>query len=430
MTYEEALQYVSSLQKRGWRLGLDRMERLVEELGSPHVGPRFLHVAGTNGKGTVTSFIQSILTEMGVNAGGYFSPYVYDFRERIQHRRRWIEKAEFARLAAAVIPVAERLEQTEVGGPTEFEFKTAVGFLFWQEKSCEAVALEVGLGGRLDATNVVQPAVSVITRIALDHKEHLGETIRAIAGEKAGIVKPKAPVVAATGDAEATAVIREAANRCGAPFFEYGVDFEAQKKPEGWTVRFLHHSYPNVLPNGASRVAAVNAATAIAALHVAGYSPANGHVREGLANGMPPGRMERLKTRPPFVLDGAHNPDAVRAVLAELSGRGAIGAIVWSAATGHAGGEVLLELCSSGAPVIAAPMSHPRGLPPKEIEELARRAGAIYAESVEAAIGRALELDPGADPILVTGSFYLLGEAKRAIRELLGLDTEGAFEPA
>lgn len=430
MTYEGALDYVSSLQHRGWRLGLDRMERLVADLGSPHIGPRFFHVAGTNGKGSVTSFIQSILTEMDVNVGGYFSPYVYDFRERIQHRRRWIEKEAFARLTEAAVPAARALEETELGGPTEFEFKTAVGFLYWREKACEAVALEVGLGGRLDATNVVHPAVSILTRIALDHQEHLGDTIPAIAREKAGIIKPGAPVISATGDPEATAVVREVADRFGCPVLELGSGFEPLERDGAWTIRLGNVELRDVLPMAAGRIAATNAAVAVAALDVAGYRPTPDQIRAGLANGMPPGRMERLGTAPPIVLDGAHNLDAIRAVIKEVSAAGPLGAVVWSAATGHNAGQVLQTLAELRVSVIAVPMSHPRALGREEVAELARTAGVDFAESVAEGIAIALRTAKKSEQILVTGSFYLLAEAKKAILEAAGLDTEGAFEPA
>ncbi|HEY0866603.1 MAG TPA: hypothetical protein VGE01_04465, partial [Fimbriimonas sp.] len=208
MTYPEALAYVSGLEPRGWRLGLDRMQAFIDRAGlSQNVGrppgtdpagkpgARFIHVAGTNGKGSVTAFLQSMLVEHGYRTGAFFSPYVVDPRERVQFGRSLISESDFASVVAHLKPIAESFSETEFGGITEFEFKTAVGVEYWRRKRCEWVALEVGLGGRLDATNVVHPACSAIVSIGYDHTQILGDTLEKIAFEKAGIVKPETPLV-------------------------------------------------------------------------------------------------------------------------------------------------------------------------------------------------------------------------------------------
>ena len=216
MTYPEARKYIESLQARGWRLGLDRMEVFLDRLGNPHDGLRAFHIAGTNGKGTVTGMISACLTSAGYKTGSFYSPYVYDFRERIQIDGEMISKADVARLTALIKPVADEMVYEEVGGPTEFEFKTAMAFVYWKEMGCDVAAVEVGLGGRLDATNVIEePVCAVITEIGLDHQQYLGDTIEKIAFEKAGIVKPGRPVVTGVTDDRAYGVIREAAEERG-----------------------------------------------------------------------------------------------------------------------------------------------------------------------------------------------------------------------
>lgn len=426
-TYEEALTYVSSLEKRGWRLGLDRMQELLRRLGDPHVGQRFLHVAGTNGKGSVTAYIQGILCEMGLRAGGFFSPYVYDFRERIQICGELIPREDVARLAELIAPVSEALATTALGGPTEFEFKAAMGFLYWREQGCDAVALEVGLGGRLDATNVVDPAVSVITSIALDHREHLGDAIEQIAAEKAGIIKLGKPVV--SGAAAGAEVVRATAQSLSAPIWELGeeVRFGANEDGTLW-VKTPVRKFDNLRPAMIGGHQRANLALAIAAIHAAGWNPDAETVQRAVAKARLPGRLESLGEPPRLFLDGAHNPAAIQAVLDAVLPLG-VQVAVWSAATGHDAGEVLAALVARVPAVITCPMRHARALSAEQVQRLAKAKGASYAEGVPEAIQEALRLSPG-HPVLITGSFYLLGEAKEAVKEALGLDSERRFEPA
>jgi len=426
-TYGEAVAYISSLEKRGWRLGLDRMQELLRRLGNPHEGQKFLHVAGTNGKGSVTAYIQAILCEMGLRAGGYFSPYVYDFRERIQICGEMIPEQDVTRLCGVLAPISDSLQGTEYGGPTEFEFKTAMGLLFWRERACDAVALEVGLGGRLDATNVVDPVVSVITSISLDHREHLGDTVEQIAAEKAGIVKPKRPVVSGAG--AGAHVVREIADAVGAPLWELGAEVRCGVNEAGalW-VETPVARFGGLRPAMVGEHQQSNVALAIGAIHVAGWHPEERAVREAVAKTRLPGRLEPLGDPPRLFLDGAHNAAAIQAVLDALAGF-RVQTAVWSAASGHDAEAVLAKLTARLPSVIACPMQHRRALPSEEVRILANRHGASYAASVSDALAEAQRLSEGR-PILVTGSFYLLAEAKEAAKTTLGLDSARRFEPA
>lgn len=403
------------------------MQEFLRRVDNPHLGTKFLHVAGTNGKGSVTAYIQAILCQMGLRAGGFFSPYVYDFRERIQLCGEMIPEEDVARLCGVLAPVSDALVGTEFGGPTEFEFKTAMGFLFWRERGCDAVALEVGLGGRLDATNVVDPIVSVVTPIALDHREHLGDTIEQIAAEKAGIVKPGRPVVSGAGDGAPT--IRNFAKRLGAPLWELGAEVRLRAESDGaiavhtpvGRVRGLRPAMLGVHQRA-------NVALAVAAIHAAGWTPEESAVQAAVARARLPGRLQPLGEPPRAFLDGAHNPAALRAVLDALGGEG-VRVAVWSAATGHDADAALAELTSRLPVVIACPMKHSRALSGQEMQALARTHGARFSKEVADAVAEALSLSPR-HPILVTGSFYLLAEAKEAIESAFGLDSESRFEPA
>jgi len=426
-TYTEAVTYISSLERRGWRLGLERMTELLRRLGDPHNGPRFLHVAGTNGKGSVTAYIQAILCEMGLRTGGYFSPYVYNFRERIQICGEMIREEDVARLCALIAPISDALEATELGGPTEFEFKTAMGFVFWREQACDAVALEVGLGGRLDATNVIDPAVSVITSISLDHREHLGETVEQIAAEKAGIVKPGRPVVSGAG--AGAHVVHEVANTVGAPLWELGASVRYGAEDDGalW-VETPAGRLCGMRPTMLGRYQWANIALALGAVHAAGWRPSEHEVQRAVAKTTLPGRLEPLGDPPRLFLDGAHNPAAIHAVLDALADYGVCVA-VWSPATGHDAGEALSALTSRMPTVVACPMPHARALLADQVRSLAQALGAQFAESVPDAIADALRLSPS-NPVLVTGSFYLLAPAKEAAHALwdpsVGSPSEGA----
>ena len=236
MTYEQALAYIAALEPRGWRLGLDRMQEFVhragldQSIGNPS-GPQFIHVAGTNGKGSTTAFLQSILVESGYRTGSFFSPFVVDPRERVQFGRELIGKQELADLTEALIPVADSLTDSEFGGITEFEFKTAIGFQYWKQRHAEWVALEVGLGGRLDATSVVTPCASIIVSIGLDHMHILGDTRAKIAFEKAGVIKPGAPVIVGDLPPDALEVVTEVAQANTAPIWRWGHEVLWDKAP-------------------------------------------------------------------------------------------------------------------------------------------------------------------------------------------------------
>ena len=219
MDFDEALAYMEGRLRLGVKLGNERFLALLHRLGDPQERLRVVHIAGTKGKGSTAAMAASVLRAAGHTVGMYLSPYVYDVRERIQINDEMISRADFARWVSVIRPHVEALEATEHGPTTEFELKTAVGLCFFAERAVDYAVLEVGLGGRLDATNVVAgPLVTVITNIGLDHTELLGETLGAIAGEKAGIVKPGVPCVTGVPvGGEAWQVIARICGERGAP---------------------------------------------------------------------------------------------------------------------------------------------------------------------------------------------------------------------
>jgi len=313
MTYNNALQHIHSLHRFGVKPGLERITALCAALGNPQEQLKFIHVAGTNGKGSACAMLAEIAMAAGLKTGLYTSPYVYDFRERMQINGDMISKEDLSRLTQKIKNIAEALPEPV----TEFEFVTALGFAWFAERQCDLVVLEVGMGGRWDATNVVaSPLCSVIMKIAMDHTEILGDTIAKIAGEKCGIIKPGCPVVTTCGqEPEALAVIKKACEEKGSPLV---IADEAE-------CEILSSSLAGsecVLAGLPVRVPLIgrhmcrNALTVVKAARLLGFS--DKAIQDGIAHVKMPGRMEVLSAEPLILFDGGHNPDCARAIAAAL----------------------------------------------------------------------------------------------------------------
>lgn len=419
MTYPEALDYIAALAPRGWRLGLDRMAEFARRAGlSDALGPdapAFVHVAGTNGKGSTTAYVQSLLHESGYRVGAFFSPYVYDPRERIQLGRELIPETIFAGLATLLEPIAEEFTETEFGGISEFEFKTAMALMFYKRLRCEWVALEVGLGGRLDATNIVTPRVGVIVSIGLDHTNILGGTLAEIAHEKAGIIKPGVPVVVGHMPPEALTVIeREAADK-GAEIWRYGIEISLERAARDGSLVVTtprgRHAGLNLGIEGAMQEH--NLALAVAACDAAGATRTLGGLQRGSALARIPGRFEIRKVGgKTFILDGAHNPDAAD-VLAQSLESLRLGSIhlLTGMVEGHDPSAFYARIWPLVEAATVVPVGVPRTLDPNLIAKGLQTAE--VAIDAEAGLERALAAIQ--DVVLVTGSFYLVGEVGRLL---------------
>ncbi|MBQ3055917.1 MAG: bifunctional folylpolyglutamate synthase/dihydrofolate synthase, partial [Clostridia bacterium] len=313
MTYREAVDYIHSVVWKGSRPGLSRITELLSLLGNPQDALRFIHIAGTNGKGSTSAMTESILREAGYRTGLFVSPYIKSFNERICFCGKPIENDALAAVTATVKPFADSMADA----PTEFELITAIGLLYFKQMHCDIVVLETGMGGRLDSTNVIKdPLATVITGIALDHTEFLGDTIEKIAAEKAGIIKPHAPVVFGGRDKAARAVIEDAAKEADAPFVA------AEDTP--MTVRSTDlcgtvldwGAYKNLHLPLLGTYQLQNLATVLALFSVLptrGISVDEDTLREGLAKVKWRGRFERVSQKPLIICDGAHNPEGIAA---------------------------------------------------------------------------------------------------------------------
>jgi len=396
MTYSESVAWLYGTQLHGIRPGLECMERLTGALLGAAAfqdarAPAFLHVAGTNGKGSVCAMADAVCRAAGFRTGLYTSPHLVTFRERIRLDGQMIPEADVAAGLSEIRTLTTGWEQP----PTFFEIVTALAFAWFHRRGVEVVVLETGMGGRLDATNVVRPAVSAITPIGLDHQAWLGATEAEIAGEKAGIIKPGAPAVSAPQVPAAAAVLRRAAERAGTSlqFVERPLD------PE-WRVN---------LAGGHQRW---NAALALAALAAAGLKISPEAIRTGLATVQWPGRFQRLGER--FVLDGAHNPHAAERLAATWREEygDARATVIFGAMRDKDVAGVLTALRPIAARLLAVPVGNARACTPAELCALARQSLPDLPCEPCASLATALTAAQAPpERILIAGSLFLIGEA-------------------
>lgn len=420
MTYAEAQSYIASLAARGWRLGLDRMAEFANRAGlggslGEGENPKFIHVAGTNGKGSVTAMIQSCLVEQGYRTGAFFSPYVVDPRERIQFGRELIGEQELVELVQYLAPIGESLSETEFGGVTEFEFKTAMGFEYWKRKQAEWVALEVGLGGRLDATNIVTPTACAIVSISLDHTSILGDSVELIAAEKARIIKPGIPVVIGEMPDPARKVIEDIAKENKAELWRVG--YEVVYKSSGSKVMITTPSSNMIAqPSLFGQIQHHNAAVTYAALELSGAIEKRTLVPAGFAKTFIPGRFQRHGQ---FILDGAHNTDSAKQLAAMLKEAGSSPKIcITGMLTGHEPADFYTHLKGIVEEFWVVPINFYRAMPAQDLALKLQEIGfkTRTFESIKAALGAACH-DEETEDFLVSGSFYLVGEVMQLLTE-------------
>lgn len=446
MNYREAIRYIidRSGYDRGFvanpfdaeTVGLRRTAWLLDALGSPERSVPAVHVAGTKGKGSTAAVLASILRASGRRVALYTSPHLHTFRERIQIDAEPISQDLFAALVSEIAPVNARLaaERPDWGEATAFEVSTALAFLAFARAKVEVSVIEVGLGGRLDATNVLDPEVSVITSISYDHTRILGDTLGQIAAEKGGIIKPGRPVVSAPQQPEARDTLSRIAAERGCEMLSGGRDWQAEGTAASFTVRGPWGEYRQLSLALAGRHQVENAGTAVAACWVlarSGIAISEDAMRAGLASVTWPGRFEVVHTNPIVVVDGAHNVDScarLAATLAEEYGGRRLILIL-----GIAGDKDVEQMVRVIAPlagrIIATSSHHPRAAAVERIIEAVRALElpapeVMRAPGVAEALTLALAAAGDRDVICATGSLYVVAEA----REALGLAESDEFE--
>ncbi len=451
MRYPDAIDYLYGLQKHGIKLGLEKIQTIEAHLGNPHRNFLSVHVAGTNGKGSVSAMIASILTAHGLKVGLFTSPHLVSFTERISISGERITESEVVALTREVQETLAAITPP-IAPPTFFEVVTAIAFLHFSRKKVDWAVVEVGMGGRMDSTNVIIPEVSVITPISLDHRQFLGETLSDIAREKAGIIKEKVPVISAAQAADAEAVIRRTVRDKKSCLFTYGKDFRGTLKSSGLGgITFTYSDGVRTMENLFTPLAGEhqlsNACCAIKAAVVALENPhcqatspgipeenssisltgasREGNLREGLAAVQWHGRLEVVSNDPLIMIDGAHNPAAAEALAAFIGRHLAEYRIILIAGVMSdkdiAG--ILAPLLPLASDIIFTAPDYGRAASPHDLSEYGSSLGYISAEtsSVKDAIETAKKIylshPMRQSLILITGSFYTIGEARQLLGE-------------
>lgn len=435
MNYESAVRYLLSLgrelaaptQAAAAKFDLENINTLSERLGRPERAYPSAHIAGTNGKGSTAAFLAAILRCAGFRTGLNTSPHLERINERIRINGEEISDAALAETFTRIQNANEELlaEGKLRAHPTYFECVTAMAFEYFARARAEFAVFEVGLGGRLDATNVLAPVISIVTRVDFDHENFLGHSLREIAAEKAGIIKPAVPVVVAEQNPEAMAVIRERAARMGSPLIETGAVFRVDQE---WTengcarARIAEtdsHWSCEIAPRLPGRYQIQNALNAVAAvrwLQKRGYKISDEAIAYGVARAEWPGRLEKIHSHPDVYLDGAHNPSAARELARfwseNYSGRKV--RLVFGALRDKAVDEIAGILFPLATEVILTQPRTTRAISAPQLEEITCHHAAklaVIAEP-EAAFEKALERCEASDALFVAGSLYLVGQLR------------------
>lgn len=313
----------------GMNFGLERMHELLKQLQVRHSELKFVHLAGTNGKGSTLHFLKKILSHQGYRVGSFTSPHIETVQERIMINDEYISEADFLRLFNQVMTHIETMEKKEIY-PTQFEILTVISLMYFQEKKPDIILMETGLGGRLDSTNVILPLISVITNISRDHTNILGDSIQEIANEKAGIIKADSIVVTAVNGQDAIGVIRQKANEMKSKLFELRKHFTVIPKystseGECFDYAFLHHSFEELLISMMGKHQIENASLAITTALLLRenyqFSISEKNIRSGLIEASWKGRLEKLSNDPHIIVDGSHNEEGTQALVDTLKSR-------------------------------------------------------------------------------------------------------------
>jgi len=422
MSIAETLEYIHSVKWQGSKPGLERTRELLAALGNPERSLKFVHVAGTNGKGSTASCIAAVLQRAGYRVGLYTSPYIICFNERMQVNCVHISDDELGRLTDEIRPFADAMADP----PTEFELITALAMKFFLSKGCDIVVLEVGLGGELDSTNVIDvPEVAVITSIGYDHVAELGPTIADIARAKAGIIKNGGDVVVYGGVSEVEAVFEEVSKARGARM--HRADFARIKRRElsldGVKLDFEPYGALSIPLAGSYQPKnATVAITALELLREKGYRISDSDIVNGLAAVRWPGRFEILGRDPVFILDGAHNPQGIEATAESLRGHFGERKVVFI--VGFSADKDIDSMLCHIAPLaeafIAISPDHPRAMDLRTLEGKLLNYGApvIVRGSIAAAVVEAIEMAGEGGLVCALGSLFLSGDVREAYRQL------------
>lgn len=427
MGYQEALDYLSQLETFGWHPGLVRIEKLMEILGNPEQDLRFVHVGGTNGKGSVTATLASVMTACGYRTGMFISPHLCSYRERIQIDGRLIPPERLASLVSYVRGKIREMTRQGYEHPTGFEVSTAIAILYFREEKTDLAVIEVGLGGAIDSTNVITPLVSVITNVTLDHMDYLGETVRQIAGVKAGIIKPGVPIITASEHLDALDVIRQEARAKEAPLHRVGHELyynilSAHETGTRFMIKDASDDALEIFTPLVGAHQAVNGTTVmlvLRTLQTMGYVFDPEGIRTGFRRTRWPARLELVGTRPKILLDAAHNCDGANKLRRSLNTIYQYRRLIYviGMLADKQRRQVLAKLGPIADVIVVTRPNSPRAGDWEAMAEEARNyTPYVYKEeSIEKAVDLALAQAGPEDLVCITGSIYMVAEAREYI---------------
>lgn len=437
--YREALEWIHGLGRFGIKPGLERVKAMLELLGNPQQEMRFVHVAGTNGKGSTAAMLASILRAAGYSIGLYTSPYLLSFTNRMAVNNADIDHGELVRLVNRIKPIIKQLQNDpELGHPTEFEVVTVLALAYFASSEVDLVVLEVGLGGRLDATNIITPLISIITNISLEHTDVLGSTIEEIAFEKAGIIKRGKPLITAAEDQRALAVFEKRCLELDCPYYRVFPPREVAEQPDNQRPvsmikqitedgqYFDYYGFdseqPDLFISLRGKYQLLNAATALAAVELLGkdgFIVSRAAILKGLAETSWPGRLELLQKEPLVIMDGAHNPAAMEklaeAVPSYFKYKRLV--LVLGMLADKDTAAMLKSILPLSDTVIFTRPLLPRAADPQNIADFALDHFKLVKDYFvikdhQEALDKAFELAEPEDAILVTGSLYTVSDIR------------------
>jgi dihydrofolate synthase/folylpolyglutamate synthase len=417
-TYQQSLDYLYGLEKFGMIFGLTQVERILDAIGNPHQEIQTVHIGGTNGKGSTAAMMSSILQKEGYRVGLYTSPHLVRFTERIKVNGKEIEKEGVADLVGWM---RKEIEAAAISPPfTFFDFTTAMALSYFKQKWVDVAILEVGLGGRLDSTNVVDPLLSIITNIAKDHEEYLGKSIMKIAREKAGIIKRGRPLITAAEQPQVLRLFSKFCEAKGSPYYRVGKEFRYLRvEDEDFDYEGLHRKLWGIRLNLKGFHQVINATTALGAMEVLeelGYRVSTDSMIDGLREVDWPGRLEVVSSSPRVILDGAHNPAGASVLKASLEKEFQYRhLILLIGIMKDKDIPSMLHLLAPLADHIILTKPHTdRATPPSMLKKALGQNGkkSEIAEDFKEAIERGLSLTREEDLLCITGSLYTVGEAR------------------
>lgn len=423
MDYKETLEYINNITWLGSKLGLDRIKELLESIGNPQNKLKFVHIGGTNGKGSTAAMLSSVLEKAGYRVGLFTSPYIDFFNERMQINNIPISNNELAEIATYIRPFSDVMEDPA----TEFELNTAIAMEFFYRNKCDIVVLEVGMGGELDSTNIIDtPELAIITAIGLDHVKELGGTIQAIAKTKAGIIKKNGDVLVYEQDKEITDIIEENCKEKNAHYFS--PDFSGLKlmSSDIYSQHFMYHDEEFCIGLiGTYQIYnAVMALRAVEILRTKGWHIGRDAVQEGLKAAKWPGRFEIILREPVFIVDGAHNPHGIKATAASIKKHLKNQKVIFlfGVMADKDVENMLKEITPLASEFFTVTPDNPRAMPAEKLAELIQKYSvkATPCTSIGHGVDSAINAAGLEGAVCAIGSLYMIGDIRSYLNNKKG----------